>query len=157
MQVDDLAHAAKVIAVRSGAQTGSSFVVLVPAAHTGGGWETESSDRAAVQARLAALVTDLAADGVANDEGVVGDADVLVAIDDALRGKAFDTIILASPPEHLATTFGVDLAERIERRFALPVVTTADLDAPRPGATICGFPGSRPRRCLPLLSSRPRS
>jgi uncharacterized cupredoxin-like copper-binding protein len=145
-QLDDFAHAARTIAARAETEFGSSFRVLVPAANTGRGSQTDGANRAAAHARLKSMMAELEREGVQDVTGDVGDGDVLVAIEDALRGDSFDAVIVASPREPLATTFGLNLADRIQRAFDLPVVEIVDPDAHAlPGHSFCAGVGTLDR------------
>jgi hypothetical protein len=57
----------------------------------------------------------------ADVEGVVGDASPITAIDDALRVKNYDEIIVSTLPPGLSRWLKQDLPHRVERRYELPV------------------------------------
>jgi hypothetical protein len=59
-------------------------------------------------------------------EGDVGDPDPLTAIQEALKQRQFDEIILSTLPSGISRWLRQDLPHRVERKFHLPVtVVTA--------------------------------
>lgn len=58
----------------------------------------------------------------ANAEGEVGDANPLLAIEDALRVSPFDAIILSTLPPGASRWLRKDLPHRVESRFGLPLL-----------------------------------
>lgn len=54
-------------------------------------------------------------------EAHVGDADPLMAIEDALRIYPADELVVLTPPEDEATWLETGLGEKAQERFALPV------------------------------------
>jgi universal stress protein family protein len=66
-------------------------------------------------------------------EGVVGDADPLQAIDDALRVFHADEIVIATHPEGRSNWLARGFVERARRRYAQPIIhvvvdTTRDVE-----------------------------
>jgi universal stress protein family protein len=62
-------------------------------------------------------------------EGVVGDADPLQAIDDALRIFPADEIVVATHPEGRSNWLARDLITRARRRFTQPIIHVVVDDA----------------------------
>jgi len=100
-----------------------TFHFLVPASHPTGTWTwTEGSDRARAQSRLDKVLERLRARGL-DVTGEVGDSSAVHAIANVLRPdpEAFDEILLCTPPAGISRRVGAELAQRVERSFALPV------------------------------------
>jgi hypothetical protein len=99
-----------------------SFHVVVPATppreHLT--W-TEGDAIGLAKERLAQALTMLHGEG-AEATGEVGDAKPLLAIDDALRSREVDAIVLSTLPPGRSRWLGNNLPRRIERRFALPLI-----------------------------------
>jgi hypothetical protein len=94
--------------------------VLVVAPALGGRlerWTSDDRPRRAAEERLDRCLAGLRAAGI-RAEGVVGDDDPLVAIDDALRLFDADEILLATRPERRSGWLALDLVERARRRYA---------------------------------------
>jgi hypothetical protein len=88
-------------------------------------WLSDEDDaRRAAGVRLAASLASLRAAGI-EALGLVGDADPLQAIADALYQYAAHEIVIATPPEEGSHWLARDLAARAQRRFARPVVDLA--------------------------------
>jgi hypothetical protein len=68
----------------------------------------------------------------ADVEGVVGDASPITAIDDALRVKNYDEIIVSTLPPGLSRWLKQDLPHRVERRYELPVTMIIGAKEPTP-------------------------
>ena len=75
---------------------------------------------AAAELRLGRELDRLMASGV-KAEGEIGDPDPLRAISDALAGRSFDEIILATLPQGISRWLKQDLVSKVHRRFSLPV------------------------------------
>jgi hypothetical protein len=106
------------------AQAGAAEVVVVAPALNSRlrHWlSDEDPARRAAERRLNGCVAALAAAGVHVD-GWVGDADPLVAIEDALAVFPADEILLATHPEERSNWLAHDLVGRACARFSLPVV-----------------------------------
>jgi len=71
--------------------------------------------------RLAESLAAFSAQGVAAD-GLVGDADPLLAIEDSLRLLDADVIVIAADPNRRPNWLEREIVPRATRRFAQPVV-----------------------------------
>ena len=80
----------------------------------------EDGARREADARLERSLERLAAAGIAS-YGWVGDADPLVAIEDALAVFEADQLIIATHPERRSNWLARDVIERARERFGLPV------------------------------------
>ena len=88
-------------------------------------WVSDEDDaRRDARARLESLLEELATAGI-EAEGIVGDADPLQAIDDALYEFSPAEIVIATRREGRAHWLARDLVARARRRFAEPVVHVA--------------------------------
>jgi hypothetical protein len=81
----------------------------------------EDPARRAAERRLAAALAGLHAAG-ADVDGWVGDADPLMAIEDALATFAADELLIATHPEARSNWLAHDLVGRACARFSLPVL-----------------------------------
>jgi hypothetical protein len=101
-------------AVRSRAERGACrFTLLVPRPY----WDPDT-DEAAVTLELALpLLEDAVGDHV---DGVIGDADPLVAVRDAVEAEQFDEAIVSTLPARVSHWLHRDLPSRIEQ-LGLPV------------------------------------
>ena len=81
---------------------------------------TEGEARAIARGRLEAAFTRFREIG-AEVEGEVGDANPMLAIEDALRGQNFDEMILSTLPPGVSRWLKRDLPSRVANRFPLPV------------------------------------
>jgi hypothetical protein len=99
----------------------ASFHVVVPATPVSehGTW-TEGKARAVAGERLERMLASLGAEGVPAT-GEVGDANPLLAIDDALRHHEIDEIIISTLPRGISKWLRQDLVHRATRRFDRPV------------------------------------
>jgi hypothetical protein len=94
--------------------------VLVVAPALGGRlerWTSDDRPRRAAEERLGRCLAGLRAAGI-RAEGVVGDDDPLLAIDDAIRLFDADEILLATRPERRSGRLAPDLVDRARRRYA---------------------------------------
>jgi hypothetical protein len=100
------------------------FTLLVPATHPAehGTW-TEGSARTLAKGRMEAAMARFRLVGADLDEGVVGDANPVRAIDDVMIERPHDEIILSTLPPGASRWLKLDLPHRVEQRFALPVTT----------------------------------
>lgn len=100
------------------------FTLLVPATPPAehATW-TEGSARALAKRRMAEALDRFHAAGITYTNGVVGDANPVRAIDDALIEEPHDEIILSTLPPGVSRWLHLDLPHRVEQRFALPVTT----------------------------------
>jgi GABA permease len=101
----------------------------------------EDGARASAGLRLAGSLERLCAAGIVAD-GQVGDADPLRAIADALFEFRAEEIVIATSPGWRAHWATRDLVERVQRRFAQPVVHVLI----EPGADAQVEPASSTRR-----------
>jgi hypothetical protein len=85
-----------------------AFTLLVPA--TGGGRE----GREAAQARLDTAVKRIRGEGL-EVEGVVGDADPVIAVHDIWDPRRFDEIVISTLPTGASRWLAVDLPHRVEK------------------------------------------
>lgn len=76
--------------------------------------------RAAARRRLQTSLRSLADRGV-SAEGVIGDADPIQAIEDALALFPADRMIVATHPEERSNWLAHDLVSRASERFGLPI------------------------------------
>ncbi len=117
----------------------SSFHVVVPATPvTEHGTWTEGKARAVAHERLDRMLASLRAEGAAAS-GEVGDANPLLAIDDALRRHEIDEIIISTLPPGISRWLHQDLVHRVARRFdRLGAVAAVDgeVDASDPGRVV---------------------
>jgi len=81
----------------------------------------EDEARRAAESRVRHYVAGLAAAGI-HAGGVVGDADPLQALADALRVFPADELIISTQPEHRSHWLARDLVGRARARFGLPAV-----------------------------------
>jgi GABA permease len=100
------------------------FTLLVPATHTSvhGTW-TEAGDRRIARERMNEAMERFRSAGADLADGMVGDANPVRAIDDALIEQPHDEIILSTLPPGASRWLKLDLPRRVEQRFALPVTT----------------------------------
>src|SRR5690242_15603625 len=138
-QEDDFAPLALSVADRAAQEAGASFDVIVPATRVRGGPQTEGRELAAARARLSSVLEALDQVGVAGVPGEVVDGDLMIAVENKLRAGTFDQIILATGPARVASALGVDLADRIERAFGVPVVDIVDPHARKLAGHNIGF------------------
>jgi hypothetical protein len=111
----------------------AEVLVVAPALNTGvRHWlSDEDGAREAAQSRLSRCLASLRAAGV-RAWGWVGDADPMLAIDDALRLHGIDEILIATHPEQRSNWLARNLIERTLIRFGLPTAHIAvDVDAER--------------------------
>jgi len=99
----------------------SSFQVVVPATpvHEHGTW-TEGKARKVATERLERMLASLRREGV-TASGEVGDANPILAIDDALRRHEIDEIIISTLPPGISRWLRQDLVHRATKRFTQPV------------------------------------
>jgi hypothetical protein len=112
----------------------AQFHLLVPAEkpdrHSA---SSEADARAVSRQRLDAALLDFSAAELKVD-GEVGDSNLLDAVREALDREVYDEIILSTLPPGLSRWIHLDLARRLQRRYALPmrhvVVPFDDLATP---------------------------
>ena len=74
------------------------------------------------QSRLNQALAQLRSEGL-DARGDIGDPEPLTAIEDALAGQRFDEIIISTLPSGISHWLRMDLPQRAERKFKLPVTT----------------------------------
>jgi hypothetical protein len=94
------------------AASGPVQVTLVAPASGGGG--STRARRAATAERLEAAVQGLREAGV-RVEGVLGDSDPMLAVQDAWDPSRFDEVIVATLPTGVSRWMAADLPHRVER------------------------------------------
>ncbi len=101
---------------------GSEVLVVAPALNSRLNHWTSDVDGAveAARDRLGTAVASLEELGL-EAHGEVGDADPLLAIDDALAGFAADEVVVSTHPPGDSNWLEKDLPERARERFGLPV------------------------------------
>lgn len=90
-----------------------AFTLLVPRPY----WDPDTEETAATL-ELALPLLDEAAGG--SVEGIIGDSDPFVAVEQALEGGGFDEIIISTLPKKTSQWLRRDLIRRVER-LGLPV------------------------------------
>jgi hypothetical protein len=98
------------------------FVPMPSMATSYGGPETDEEATEEARERLSRMLARLADLGVQAD-GQLGSPDPLEAIAEAVRGRAFDEVIVATLPKRVSRWLGSDVPQQVERRFGLPVTT----------------------------------
>ena len=99
----------------------SSFYVIVPNTRSAAA-EDEHRATLTAQSRLNQALTQLRSEGL-DARGDIGDPEPLTAIEDALAGQQFDEIIISTLPSGISHWLRMDLPQRTERKFKLPVTT----------------------------------
>ncbi len=94
------------------AASGPVQVTLVAPASSGGG--SVRARRAATAERLEAAVQGLREAGI-RVEGVLGDADPILAVQDAWDPSRYDEVIVATLPTGMSRWMATDLPHRVER------------------------------------------
>ena len=74
------------------------------------------------QSRLNQALSQLRSEGL-EVQGDIGDPEPLTAIEDALADQRFDEIIISTLPSGISHWLRMDLPQRAERKFKLPVTT----------------------------------
>jgi hypothetical protein len=105
-------------AIVSRAAAGPLEVTLVAPVSTGAG--SMRARRTAMAERLDGAVQRLSEAGVAV-EAIVGDADPIVAVQDAWDPRRFDEVIVVTPPTGVPRWMPADLPHRVERLTAARV------------------------------------
>jgi hypothetical protein len=109
------------------AAAGSVHVTLVAPVSSGTGSERER--RAATAERVERAVQQLTKAGVTVD-GIVGDSDPMVAVQEAWDPRRFDEVIVATLPTGASRWMAADLPRRVERLIGARV-TSVVADAGR--------------------------
>ncbi len=84
--------------------------------------EDEHRATLVAQSRLNQALAQLRSEGL-DARGDIGDPEPLTAIEDALAVQQFDEIIISTLPSGLSHWLRMDLPQRVERKFKLPVTT----------------------------------
>lgn len=121
----------------------STFTLVVPATPFGGG-------RAAAVAKLNQALDQLRAVGLEVD-GVVGDADPILAVMDTWDPKRHDEIIVSTLPTHSSKWLHAGLPERVARLTGAPVTHLVSLP-PKPESQAASPPVQANRGLLGPLS-----
>ena len=106
-----------------------TVTLVVPATHPDEQltW-TDRTSRAAAEHRLDEAIEHFRAEGIEVD-GVVGDANPMLAVGDLLLERSFDEIILSTFPPKVSRWLKMDLPHRLEKH-GLPVTTVVGDRAP---------------------------
>ncbi len=99
----------------------SSFYVIVPNTRSAAA-EDEHRATLTAQSRLNQALNQLRSEGL-DARGDIGDPEPLTAIEDALAGQQFDELIISTLPSGISHWLRMDLPQRAERKFKLPVTT----------------------------------
>jgi GABA permease len=104
-------------------RTETDVLVVAPALNTRLGHWSSADDgaRRSAEERLAACLASLRRDGV-RVEGLVGDADPLLAAEDALRLFPADELVIATHPEGQSNWLARNVVARARVRFRIPIV-----------------------------------
>jgi GABA permease len=108
-------------------QQPTSFSLVVPATHAGGGHPVASAQLEQAMAKLKTAGLEA--------QGSVGHPDPLVAISEAWDPKRYDEIIISTLPMRMSKWLHAGLPERIERLTGAPVTHVVSRPAPRVAAT----------------------
>jgi GABA permease len=83
---------------------------------------TDGEARAIASKRMDEAIARFRAEG-ADAEGVVGDANPMRAIDDAMIDRTYDEIILSTLPSGVSRWLKLDLPHRVEQHYDVPITT----------------------------------
>ena len=117
---ETLASDVVVVASLEDLAAGGEVLVVAPALDGRRGRPHEDNRRRVAERRLAACLDALRDGGIAA-EGIVGDAEPLVAIEDALRVFPADEIVIATRPEPSSGWLERRVVQRAAQRFWHPV------------------------------------
>ena len=98
---------------------------FVPMPTMATGYGAPATDEEATEdarGRLADVLAELAELG-AQAEGRLGSANPVEAVEEALRERQFDEVVVATLPRRVSRWLGSDVPNQIERRSGLPVTT----------------------------------
>ncbi len=118
-------------AVRERARRGpSTFTLLVPNSAHGLHRVVDAEDQGAGEARgvLDAALPKLSEAAGTPVEGIVGDADPVAAVHDAINLRGFDEIIISTLPTHASRWLKLDLPSKVSG-MGLPVTTVTPAHA----------------------------
>ena len=110
----------EVVASLDGSAAGAEVLVVAPALDRRRGRPPDERPRRAAERRLAGCLATLREEGVAA-EGIIGDAEPLVAIEDALRVFPADEIVIATHRAPSSGWLARRVVERAAQRFWHPV------------------------------------
>jgi len=112
--------------LKTHAGCGTNVFVIAPALNTRIAFWTGDDRRARRRAgtRLALCLGALTSVGI-DAEGLVADADPLLAIEDALRVFDADRIVISAEPGDRSNWLARDIVDRARKRFARPVELVA--------------------------------
>lgn len=99
----------------------TSFYVVVPVTPTGAGltWDhTEAAD--AAEHRLEQFLEAVRAQG-ATAQGEIGDPDPVMAVQDVMRNRQVDEIVLSTLPAGLSRWLAMDIPSKLNRAVDVPV------------------------------------
>jgi GABA permease len=100
----------------------ASFYLVVPATPPRAGFTwTEGHARSIAEQRLRAALGHFRNVGL-DVAGEVGDPDPMLAVEDALRHRGSDVIVLSTLPVGISRWLGVDLPQRMRSTFPQPVL-----------------------------------
>jgi hypothetical protein len=104
----------------------ATFHVVVPATPIKRGltWNEEEARQVASE-RLEAMLTRLRGMG-AEVTGEIGARDPIEAVEDAIRGRAVDEILLSTLPAGISRWLGQDIPTRLKGSVMVPVVVLTD-------------------------------
>ena len=122
---------AAAIVERTG-QGAATFHVVVPATPIKGGltWD-EDEAREVARERLDAMLARLSEQAV-EATGEIGAPDPIEAVEDAIRGREVDEILLSTLPSGISRWLGQDVPSRLKGSVMIPVVVlTADRETSR--------------------------
>jgi hypothetical protein len=106
----------------TGMEIGAGGSLPMIARATGPGPASDEEAIAHAQHRLGQLLDDLRRLG-AKADGELGHPDPLRAVDDVLKSRSFDEIVLSTLPQPISKWLAMDLPHRLQRRFDIPVTT----------------------------------
>lgn len=100
----------------------AAFHIVVPATPIKGGltWD-EDIAREVARERLDAMLTRLRAEGT-EATGEIGAPDPIEAVEDAIRGREVDEILLSTLPSGISRWLGQDIPSRLKGSVLIPVV-----------------------------------
>ena len=101
----------------------STVTLVVPATHPDDQltW-TDGGAKAVAEHRLEEALLRFRAEGIEAD-GVVGDANPVLAVGDRLLQHGYDEIVLSTLPPGVSRWLKMDLTHRLENKYGLPVTT----------------------------------
>jgi hypothetical protein len=107
----------------TGMEIGAGGSLPLVARATGPGPATDEEATAHAQHRLGQVLDDLHRLGASDSDGELGHPDPLRAVEDVLKSRSFDEIIVSTLPQPISKWLAMDLPHRLHRRFHMPVTT----------------------------------